>query len=119
MAPESNPSLTPCPRRRPRAATTMHPTTPLGHPAISLTQSPAGDYGGLGTASGTQPLPVTREQRKERASRLTVASGPLRHPKPFTPSDLHSMVEKEQEAMVCIRSLWNNVTFVKLTQCLQ
>ncbi|BCR88411.1 uncharacterized protein ACHE_40975A [Aspergillus chevalieri] len=77
MAPESNPSLTPCPRRRPRAATTMHPTTPLGPPAISLSQSPAGDYSGLGTASG-----------------------PLRHPKPLTPSDLHSMVEREQEAMV-------------------
>ncbi|ODM17747.1 hypothetical protein SI65_06535 [Aspergillus cristatus] len=77
MAPESNPSITPCPRRRPRAATTMHPTTPLGPPAVSLSQSPAGDYSGLGTASG-----------------------PLRHPKPLTPSDLHSMVEKEQEAMV-------------------
>lgn len=27
-------------------------------------------------------------------------SGPLRHPKPLTPSDLHSALEKEQEAMV-------------------
>lgn len=27
--------------------------------------------------------------------------GPLRHPKPLTPSDLHSMLEQEQEAMVC------------------
>ncbi|PYH89658.1 hypothetical protein BO71DRAFT_413186 [Aspergillus ellipticus CBS 707.79] len=28
------------------------------------------------------------------------ASGPLRHPKPLTPSDIHSMLEQEQEAMV-------------------
>lgn len=28
--------------------------------------------------------------------------GPLRHPKPITPSDLHLVLEKEQEAMVCI-----------------
>lgn len=27
---------------------------------------------------------------------------PLRHPKPLTASDLHSMLETEQEAMVCI-----------------
>jgi hypothetical protein len=26
--------------------------------------------------------------------------GPLRHPKPITPSDLHLVLEKEQEAMV-------------------
>lgn len=31
--------------------------------------------------------------------RLT-GPGPLRHPKPLTPSDLHLVLEKEQEAMV-------------------
>lgn len=29
-----------------------------------------------------------------------IALGPLRHPKPLTPSDLHLVLEKEQEAMV-------------------
>ncbi|KAK1148690.1 hypothetical protein N8T08_008575 [Aspergillus melleus] len=31
---------------------------------------------------------------------VRATSGPLRHPKPLTPSDLHSMLEQEQEAMV-------------------
>lgn len=30
----------------------------------------------------------------------STAQGPLRHPKPLTPSDLHMVLEKEQEAMV-------------------
>jgi hypothetical protein len=30
----------------------------------------------------------------------STAQGPLRHPKPLTPSDLHLVLEKEQEAMV-------------------
>lgn len=33
-------------------------------------------------------------------SELTGSPGPLRHPKPLTPSDLHMVLEKEQEAMV-------------------
>lgn len=43
--------------------------------------------------------------------------GPLRHPKPLTPSDFHSMLEKEQEAMVCNESSWDTMTLVKLMQC--
>lgn len=35
-----------------------------------------------------------------RIRAMTDHPGPLRHPKPLTPSDLHSMLEKEQEAIV-------------------
>lgn len=44
------------PRSRPRAATTMHPHTPLGPPVVSLSQSPAGDLGSDGLASGRQSI---------------------------------------------------------------
>ncbi|PWY73711.1 hypothetical protein BO70DRAFT_398933 [Aspergillus heteromorphus CBS 117.55] len=40
-------------------------------------------------------IPGVGEQGNVRS-----ASGPLRHPKPLTPSDIHSMLEQEQEAMV-------------------
>lgn len=54
MAPELDPVSLPCPRRRPRAATAMQPTTSLGPPAISLSQtlSGIGDQGAIGTAPG-------------------------------------------------------------------
>lgn len=54
MAPELDPVSLPCPRRRPRAATAMQPTTSLGPPAISLSQtlSGIGDRGAIGTAPG-------------------------------------------------------------------
>ena len=41
------------PKGRPRAAT-MQPHTPLGPPAVSLSQSPAGDLSSDGSASGRQ-----------------------------------------------------------------
>ncbi|OQE28100.1 hypothetical protein PENFLA_c005G01172 [Penicillium flavigenum] len=76
---------------RPRAATTAPamasqsptPRQPVHGPYTSATLPPGspplgtGDYG------------ITR-----------TAQGPLRHPQPLTPSDLHLVLEKEQEAMV-------------------
>ncbi|OOF96518.1 hypothetical protein ASPCADRAFT_206696 [Aspergillus carbonarius ITEM 5010] len=41
------------------------------------------------------PIPAVGDQIN-----IMSASGPLRHPKPLTPSDIHSMLEQEQEAMV-------------------
>ncbi|KAJ5229442.1 hypothetical protein N7489_010150 [Penicillium chrysogenum] len=76
---------------RPRAATTAPamasqsptPRQPVHGPHTSATLPPGspplgtGDYGITSTAQG-----------------------PLRHPQPLTPSDLHLVLEKEQEAMV-------------------
>ncbi|CAI7585618.1 unnamed protein product [Penicillium bialowiezense] len=82
------PELSPS-RMRPRAATTVLPATSqsstprqpgLGHTSALAPGSPplgAGEYGITSTAQG-----------------------PLRHPQPLTPSDLHLVLEKEQEAMV-------------------
>ncbi|PYI05832.1 hypothetical protein BO78DRAFT_419156 [Aspergillus sclerotiicarbonarius CBS 121057] len=43
----------------------------------------------------TNTIPAVSDQVN-----IMSASGPLRHPKPLTPSDIHSMLEQEQEAMV-------------------
>ncbi|KAL5365120.1 hypothetical protein BJX96DRAFT_179551 [Aspergillus floccosus] len=92
MAPDLSVPLS-SPRSRPRAATAMQPTTtssPLSSRRPSqvmgppLTSLPASVYTGSSTENGS----------------VRSASGPLRHPKPLTPSDLHSMLEQEQEAMV-------------------
>ncbi|OJK03672.1 hypothetical protein ASPACDRAFT_111575 [Aspergillus aculeatus ATCC 16872] len=49
------------------------------------------------SASAASPMPGVGDQEPSRAA---AGSGPLRHPKPLTPSDIHSMLEQEQEAMV-------------------
>ncbi|KAJ6172698.1 hypothetical protein N7470_001765 [Penicillium chermesinum] len=63
--------------RRPRATTTMLPA--IASPSPHQLESPSGssEHGPNGTSQE-----------------------PLRHPKPLTPSDLHLMLEKEQESMV-------------------
>ncbi|KAE8380681.1 hypothetical protein BDV26DRAFT_256802 [Aspergillus bertholletiae] len=85
------------PRPRPRAATAMQPaTTPpafssrrpsqvVSPPALPL--APVAYTGSSGPGSNDH-------------GSVRSASGPLRHPKPLTPSDIHSMLEQEQEAMV-------------------
>ncbi|KAJ6135727.1 hypothetical protein N7512_000887 [Penicillium capsulatum] len=67
--------------RRPRAAT-------AGLPAVA---SPSDHRRSL---HGSPPL------SSNEPSITSTAQGPLRHPKPLTPSDLHLVLEKEQEAMV-------------------
>lgn len=74
------------------------PSQAMGPPSIPFNQnthpdSPivvTADSGGAGTGKCpyTGLSPVLRQ------------SGPLRHPKPLTQVDLHSMLEKEQEAIV-------------------
>ncbi|KAJ5194110.1 hypothetical protein N7491_001445 [Penicillium cf. griseofulvum] len=59
------------PRQLTHAPHTSTPLPPPGSPPLGM-----GDYG------------ITR-----------TAQGPLRHPQPLTPSDLHSVLEKEQESM--------------------
>lgn len=36
-----------------------------------------------------------------RVASMLTKLGPLRHPRPMTASDLHLVLEKEQEAVVC------------------
>ncbi|KAJ5907497.1 hypothetical protein N7495_000179 [Penicillium taxi] len=68
------------PRRR--AATMMLPST--ASPSFAARQP----------VQGNPPL-----DGSDHGITIT-AQGPLRHPKPLTPSDLHSALEKEQEAIV-------------------
>ncbi|RAK71183.1 uncharacterized protein BO72DRAFT_28216 [Aspergillus fijiensis CBS 313.89] len=88
------------PRSRPRAATTVQPAPTFPASLSSrrssqvmapLTLSPTLN------ASAASPMPAVGDQETSRAAAV---SGPLRHPKPLTPSDIHSMLEQEQEAMV-------------------
>ncbi|KAJ0421813.1 hypothetical protein BJY00DRAFT_311826 [Aspergillus carlsbadensis] len=67
-------------RSRPRAATER--AQALSPPMISKCRSPD-----IGVQAG--------EHGRARAT-----SGPLRQPKPLSPSDIHSILEQEQEAMV-------------------
>lgn len=75
--------------RRPRAATSVLPAIPPSPAALqsSSTTSPI-------RHSGSPPLGTSEY------GITSTAQGPLRHPKPITPSDLHMVLEKEQEAMV-------------------
>ncbi|KAJ5604810.1 hypothetical protein N7510_009964 [Penicillium lagena] len=92
MAPDNN-SITPAPRSRSATATmpampaTLAPSSPLSRlnevPTSPLQRSP-----------GSPPLGSAEN------GITSTAQGPLRHPKPLTPSDLHLVLEKEQEAMV-------------------
>ena len=62
-------------------------------------------------------LSCSRSRPRAATMQPNAPLGPLRHPKPLTPSDFHSMLEKEQEAMVCNESSWDTMTLVKLMQC--
>ncbi|KAJ5112414.1 hypothetical protein N7532_000459 [Penicillium argentinense] len=88
MAPDlSNIHATP---RRPRAATSMLPA--IVSPPSAARQGPNSTSPIF--HSGSPPLGASDH------SITSTAQGPLRHPKPLTPSDLHMELEKEQEAMV-------------------
>ncbi|KAB8073455.1 hypothetical protein BDV29DRAFT_136211 [Aspergillus leporis] len=85
------------PRTRPRAATAMQPATtssPLSSRRPSQVMGPP--------ALPLAPVAYTGSSVSGVSDHGSVrsASGPLRHPKPLTPSDIHSMLEQEQEAMV-------------------
>ncbi|KAJ5666194.1 uncharacterized protein N7477_008642 [Penicillium maclennaniae] len=85
------PDLTSIPHR-PRAVTSVLPTMVPHSPrhsrgAIMASTSPVLDSTSL--PLGTSEAGIT-----------STAQGPLRHPKPLTPSDLHLVLEKEQEAIV-------------------
>ncbi|KAJ5143866.1 uncharacterized protein N7515_002653 [Penicillium bovifimosum] len=80
---------------RPRAAT-------MGSSAIA-SQSPTprqpvhGPYTSAGLQSpGSPPL----DAREYGIPSTAQGQGPLRHPQPLTPSDIHLVLEREQEAMV-------------------
>ncbi|KAJ5133457.1 hypothetical protein N7448_001515 [Penicillium atrosanguineum] len=75
--------------RRPRAATSVLPTMlpTMGPPSPRHTR-------GASMAATSPPLGTSEP------GITSTAQGPLRHPKPLTPSDLHLVLEKEQEAMV-------------------
>ncbi|KAE8351064.1 hypothetical protein BDV28DRAFT_137919 [Aspergillus coremiiformis] len=82
---------------RPRAATAMQPANPSS-PLSSRRPSQVTSHPALPLApiaySGSSAIGVNDH------GGVRSASGPLRHPKPLTPSDIHSMLEQEQEAMV-------------------
>ncbi|KAJ5559683.1 hypothetical protein N7513_002082 [Penicillium frequentans] len=74
--------------QRPRAATSTLPAMPQSPTLRQSLRGPRSVHG------GSPPL-GSNEQEVTRS-----AQEPLRHPKPLTPSDLHLVLEKEQEAMV-------------------
>ncbi|KAJ5637108.1 hypothetical protein N7490_006987 [Penicillium lividum] len=74
--------------QRPRAATATLPAMPQSPTLRQPLRGPSSLHGGSPTL-GSSEHEITRS-----------AQGPLRHPKPLTPSDLHLVLEKEQEAMV-------------------
>ncbi|KKK12384.1 hypothetical protein P175DRAFT_0561217 [Aspergillus ochraceoroseus IBT 24754] len=85
------------PSSRPRAATEMmmssnELTSPLPSRRSSQVMNPPTMLLGQGHDEKSR---ITSNHARERAT-----SGPLRHPKPFTPADIHSMLECEQEAIV-------------------
>ncbi|KAL4910415.1 hypothetical protein BDW74DRAFT_145021, partial [Aspergillus multicolor] len=84
------------PRIRPRAATDRAKpakTSPLSSRQSSRAMSPPTVSVCRSPDSGSQV--GTAFQARARAT-----SGPLRQPKPLSPSDIHSILEQEQEAMV-------------------
>jgi hypothetical protein len=105
MAPDLN-SVPPSPRnaalsqqtsdsRRPsqppsRRASQIYPMNP---PPLPLA-SPGGTIP-TGTQQGHIPFPPLSPSMSE-------AGVPIRHPRPMTPAEMHSELEKEQEAIVCI-----------------
>ncbi|OOQ85389.1 hypothetical protein PEBR_26311 [Penicillium brasilianum] len=79
---------------RPRAATTnihcMGPPSPITRHSRGWSQAHRSPV----LIQGSLPLGMSDHDI------TSTAQGPLRHPKPITPSDLHLVLEKEQEAMV-------------------
>ncbi|CAG8225409.1 unnamed protein product [Penicillium olsonii] len=80
--------LSTSPLQRPRAATTALPAT-------SQASTPRQPVPGL-----TSMFPPGSPPLGGEYGITSTAQGPLRHPQPLTPSDLHLVLEKEQEAMV-------------------
>lgn len=94
--------------QRPRAATSILPAMPQSPTLRQSLRGPRSVHGGSPPLGSTEQE-VTRSAQGEPivswsdigTLRLTLLlTGPLRHPKPLTPSDLHLVLEKEQEAMV-------------------
>ncbi|KAJ5881982.1 uncharacterized protein N7529_000654, partial [Penicillium soppii] len=84
------PTLSSSNMSRPRAATTVLPAM--------ASQSPTPRQPGQGPH--TSILPGSPPLGTGDYGITSTAQGPLRHPQPLTPSDLHLVLEKEQEAMV-------------------
>ncbi|BCS03548.1 uncharacterized protein AKAW2_70426S [Aspergillus luchuensis] len=95
MASGLNPGSLSSPRLRPRAATTMQPTTTSTLSSRRSSQVMAPSVAASLPGTHTAAIPTVSDQTNNMST-----SGPLRHPKPLTPSDIHSMLEQEQEAMV-------------------
>ncbi|EPS28822.1 hypothetical protein PDE_03768 [Penicillium oxalicum 114-2] len=79
---------------RPRAATTIMPA--IGSPSQLARKK--------SSSSRSQRSPVLHQSDPIPESLsvdiMSTVQGPLRHPQPMSPSDLHLALEKEQEAMV-------------------
>ncbi|KAJ5215857.1 uncharacterized protein N7498_002264 [Penicillium cinerascens] len=90
MATDLSAASIPC---RPRAATSVLPAM--------VPPLPSGPTRGASMASASPSHYSTSPPLGFSEPGITsTAQGPLRHPKPLTPSDLHLVLEKEQEAMV-------------------
>ncbi|KAL4914723.1 hypothetical protein BDW62DRAFT_204350 [Aspergillus aurantiobrunneus] len=84
------------PRTRPRAATDRAQT------ATTNSQSPRQSSQAVSppTIAICRTPDAGSQSRLDKHVRARAASGPLRQPKPLSPSDIHSILEQEQEAMV-------------------
>ncbi|KAI2787529.1 hypothetical protein POX_f07898 [Penicillium oxalicum] len=82
---------------RPRAATTIMPA--IGSPSQLARKK--------SSSSRSQRSPVLHQSDPIPESLsvdiMSTVQGPLRHPQPMSPSDLHLALEKEQEAMVSFK----------------
>lgn len=90
--PDMNMHVTSRPRRATSAATPSVEASPPSSRRLSQVMGPPSALYNQSMQPGSPTL-VT-------ADTSSAATGPLRHPKPLTQSDLHSMLEKEQEAIV-------------------
>ncbi|PYH47594.1 uncharacterized protein BP01DRAFT_421877 [Aspergillus saccharolyticus JOP 1030-1] len=88
------------PRSRPRAATAVQPVPTFSSPLSSRRSSQAMTSLALSPILNPSAASMMPSAGDQETSQAAAVSGPLRHPKPLTPSDIHSMLEQEQEAMV-------------------
>ncbi|KAL4871946.1 hypothetical protein BDV12DRAFT_163417 [Aspergillus spectabilis] len=96
MSPEIGQGPFACPRSRPHAATDKVQATRM---STLSPQQPSQAMSPLTISSCLSPDAASQIGAGDYA-RARATSGPLRQPKPLSPSDIHSILEQEQEAMV-------------------
>lgn len=77
---------------------TSHIMGPPPMPANAMSSTITSDSGGAGFGPGEFRILVFRFTKIDT---YAFYIGPLRHPRPMTAADLHLVLEKEQEAVVC------------------